>query len=377
MLQGVMDDVKIQKKSIFVAMNGEMDNKLALRLEKWYADNARDLPWRHTRDAYLIWVSEIILQQTRVAQGYDYYLRFVERFPDVASLASADDDEVMKYWQGLGYYSRARNMIVAARDVMSRFGGHFPTTYDDIRSLKGVGDYTAAAIASFAYDLPHAVVDGNVYRVLSRLFDVDMPIDTTTGKRYFAHLAHTLLHRDSPGLYNQAIMEFGALQCVPSGCDCSACPLQDMCAAYALKKVDSLPVKQGKVSMKSRYFHYFAILCQGRTWLLKREGNDIWRNLYEFPLIETAEPADWKALTATEQYLKLFDESGTLRVVREPLMLRHVLTHRIIHATFYTVQVDMPPKSLSHIASVPVEEVERYAVSRLTEIYLERCKECE
>ena len=197
----------------------ERNELLITRLEEWYVDNARDLPWRRTCDAYCIWVSEIILQQTRVAQGYDYYLRFIERFPDVATLAVADEDEVMKYWQGLGYYSRARNMHAAARDVVERFNGAFPSNYDDIRSLKGVGDYTAAAIASIAYNLPYAVVDGNVYRVLSRLFDVDIPIDTPAGKRYFAELAYAMLHREQPRIYNQALMEFGALQCVPSGCD--------------------------------------------------------------------------------------------------------------------------------------------------------------
>lgn len=344
---------------------------LALRLEKWYADNARDLPWRHTVDAYKIWVSEIILQQTRVAQGYDYYLRFIEKFPDVASLAAAHEDEVLRYWQGLGYYSRARNMHAAARDVMERFNGVFPSSYDNIRSLKGVGDYTAAAIASIACNLPHAVVDGNVYRVLSRLFDVDIPIDTPAGKRYFAHLAEALLHREQPGLYNQALMEFGALQCVPSGCDCGQCPLQDMCAACALGKVDKLPVKQGKIAIKPRYFYYFAIECNGVTMLQKREGNDIWRNLYEYPLIETEQEVDFVELQRCDAYKKLFENVGQATFVGQPYQCRHKLTHRIIHATFYTVQVEALPVHMLPFVQVPPGDIDNYAVSRLTEMYIQ------
>lgn len=349
----------------------ESNELLAMRLEKWYADYARDLPWRHTADAYKIWVSEIILQQTRVAQGYDYYLRFIDRFPDVESLATADEDEVMKYWQGLGYYSRARNMHTAARDVMARFGGLFPSTYDDIRSLKGVGDYTAAAIASIAYNLPYAVVDGNVYRVLSRLFGVDIPIDTPEGKRYFAELAHAVLHREEAGAYNQAIMEFGALQCVPSGCDCEQCPLQDMCDAYATGRVNSLPIKQGKISMKSRYFYYFAIESNGVTWLQKRVGNDIWRNLYEFPLIEMDREADFIELQRTEAYQKLFADAEGVTFTAQPYTCRHVLTHRIIYATFYTVQIESISSNISHLVSTPVADIDRFAVSRLTELYLQ------
>ena len=361
----------LDKKWYFCGEMEEQNEKLALRLERWYADHARDLPWRHTDDAYKIWVSEIILQQTRVAQGYDYYLRFIERFPDVSSLAAADEDEVMKYWQGLGYYSRARNMHAAARDVVARFAGHFPSTYDDIRSLKGVGDYTAAAIASIAYNLPHAVVDGNVYRVLSRLFDVDIPIDTPDGKRYFAELAGAMLHRENARVYNQAIMEFGALQCVPSGCDCEQCPVQDMCAAYTAGCVGKLPVKQGKVSMKSRYFYYFAIECNGSTWLQKRVGNDIWRNLYEFPLIEMAREVDFLELQQSDAYQRLFEGVGQVTFTAQPYSCRHVLTHRIIYATFYTVHLDSVSSNISHLTQLPTTDIERYAVSRLTEMYLQ------
>lgn len=360
--------------STFAITMKEENKILTHRLVQWYASHARDLPWRHTNDAYHIWVSEIILQQTRVAQGYDYYLRFIERFPHVTALAQADEDEVLKYWQGLGYYSRARNMHAAARDIVQRFNCAFPSSFQEIRSLKGIGEYTATAIASIAFNLPYAVVDGNVYRVLSRLFDIDIPIDTTAGKKYYSELAQTLLDHIHPGLYNQAIMEFGALQCTPTGYDCTTCPLQDICAAYASGNVNSRPVKSGKVSVKSRYFHYFVIKCNGHTWLQKRTGKDIWRNLYEFPLVETDAPLDFIELKATEAYQKLFDECEQMTIVGTPYSCRHVLTHRIIHATFYTIEVTTPPVALAHISPIAWHDIEQYAISRLTELYLQHNK---
>lgn len=346
-----------------------VNKKLITQLEEWYATHARELPWRNTHDAYCIWVSEVILQQTRVAQGYNYYLRFIERFPRVEDLAIAHEDEVMKYWQGLGYYSRARNMHAAAKDIVARFGGAFPSNFSDICSLKGVGDYTAAAIASIAYNLPYAVVDGNVYRVLSRLFGVDIPIDTPAGKRYFSELAQVLLDKENPGLYNQALMEFGALQCTPGACDCISCPLQEICVAYASHSVSNLPVKQGKVSIKSRYFHYFVISCGGKTWLQRREGKDIWRNLYEYPLIETDTNAQLSDIQRSEAYRKLFDGVGQITFHGHPYTCRHVLTHRIIYATFYTVEVECYPPALSHLQPIDLVDIDQFAVSRLTELY--------
>ena len=211
-------------------------------LLSWFAREGRDLPWRRTRDPYRIWLSEVILQQTRVAQGLEYYLRFTERFPDIAALATTPEDEVLKLWQGLGYYSRARNLHAAARQVMSRFGGVFPVTYEGVRALPGVGDYTAAAICSIAYEEPCAALDGNVFRVLSRLYDLDTPIDTTSGRRTFAALADSLIDRQRPGLYNQAIMDFGALCCLPAQPRCTECPLRDRCLAFAARTVDVRPV---------------------------------------------------------------------------------------------------------------------------------------
>ena len=249
-------------------------------LIRWYQENKRDLPWRNTKDPYKIWISEIILQQTRVVQGYDYYCRFINRFPDVFALAEADEDEVMKYWQGLGYYSRARNLHEAARSIAGR--GVFPNTYEEVRKLKGVGDYTAAAICSFAYDMPYAVVDGNVYRVLSRWMGIEEPIDTVRGKKLFAALADELLERSVPALYNQAIMDFGAIQCVPSSPSCLFCPLSDSCVALQKGLVDALPMKQHKTKVTNRYFIYFYVRAGEYTFLHKREAGDIWHNLYEF-----------------------------------------------------------------------------------------------
>ena len=260
-----------------------MEKEFARLLIEWYHEHKRDLPWRNTNDPYLIWISEIILQQTRVAQGYAYYQRFIERFPNLESLAAAEENEVLKYWQGLGYYSRARNLHQAAISV----NGVFPVKYEDILKLKGVGTYTAAAICSFAYNQPHAVVDGNVYRVLSRFFGINEPIDSRKGKKIFASLAHDLLDKIQPALYNQAIMDFGALQCTPLSPDCTVCPFKNRCFAFNHNMVSSLPIKQNKTKTSERFFYYLLIRDNGNIYLNKRTENDIWKNLYELPLIES------------------------------------------------------------------------------------------
>lgn len=344
---------------------------LAADLHDWYARNHRVLPWRGITDAYRIWISEIILQQTRVVQGYAYYNRFVSRFPDVRALAAADDDEVMKLWQGLGYYSRARNLLAAARQVVEWFGGEFPTTYEAIRSLPGIGDYTAAAIASFAYGLPHAVVDGNVYRVLSRIYGIDTPIDTTEGKKLFAALADELLDRKDPGGYNQALMEFGALYCVPRSPQCGGCIFADRCMALATGRVEELPVKQGRTVVKPRYFNYFYVRHGGYTWVRRREGRDIWRNLYELPLIETAEEASLDVLQQSEEWARLFAGAGRVSVSAQVYACKHVLSHRVIHARFYVVETEQLPPMEGYVR-IAVEELGDYAVSRLTEGFLEK-----
>lgn len=344
---------------------------LAADLHDWYARNHRVLPWRGITDAYRIWISEIILQQTRVVQGYAYYNRFVSRFPDVRALAATDDDEVMKLWQGLGYYSRARNLLAAARQVVERFGGEFPTTYEAIRSLPGIGDYTAAAIASFAYGLPHAVVDGNVYRVLARIYGIDTPIDTTEGKKLFAALADELLDRKDPGGYNQAMMEFGALYCVPRSPQCGGCIFADRCMALATGRVEELPVKQGRTVVKPRYFNYFYVRHGDYTWVRRREGRDIWRNLYELPLIETAEEASLDVLQQSEEWARLFAGAGQVSVSAQVYACKHVLSHRVIHARFYVVETEQLPPMEGYVR-IAVEELGDYAVSRLTEGFLEK-----
>ena len=332
----------------------------------------RDLPWRKTRDPYRIWISETILQQTRVAQGLPYYERFLERFPSVRELALAEESEVLKLWQGLGYYSRARNLHKAAIIIHEKYHDRFPADYSLIRDLPGIGDYTAAAIASFATDAPHAVVDGKVYRLLSRLLDIDTPIDTTAGKKQFATAADTLLQEylSSPGhagagSYNQAVMELGALVCTPRNPNCDQCPLSSNCLALKNGTADRRPVKKGKAVQTPRYFHYLHLTdpC-GRTVIHRRAGNDIWHGLYEFPLVETA--------TDTEIYPDVLPFAATWRsTIRMP---RHLLSHRIIHATFHRIETDdltALPIPEDWIV-IPSDHLGDYAIARLTELYLAR-----
>ena len=347
-----------------------MSHPIGATLIAWYEEHGRDLPWRQTRDAYRIWLSEVILQQTRVEQGLGYYLRFTEHFPTIDRLAEASEDEVLKLWQGLGYYSRARNLHAAARQVVTEFNGQFPSTYEAIRSLRGVGDYTAAAIASMAYDLPHAVVDGNVYRVLSRLLDIETPIDSTVGKRTFAALAEELLDKEHPATYNQAIMDFGATHCTPQNPACTTCPLADRCLSLANNTVGSRPVKQGRTKVRDRYFHYLHLTSQGHTLLHRRGEGDIWQGLYEFPLIETPEAVDFAALCGSEQFCHwLGDRHYTVREVRP--MTPHQLSHQHLHATFYRIEVDALP-TIEGTICIGEETLGDYAVARLTEKYLER-----
>lgn len=344
-------------------------------LIRWYEQNKRDLPWRETRDPYFIWLSEIILQQTRVVQGYDYYMRFTKTFPTVHSLADADEDEVLKLWQGLGYYSRARNLHTAAKMIVSQFKGVFPSVYKDILSLKGVGEYTAAAIGSFAFELPHAVVDGNVFRVLSRLFSIDTPIDTTQGKKIFTDLANELLDINNPGAHNQAIMELGALQCVPMSPNCTICPLSDICLAYAQGKVSSYPVKQGKTKVKERYFNYLDIRIGSSIFLNKRTGNDIWKNLYEFPLIETDLKLTLDELQQTDVFREMFRSAGDISIHPMGITLKHVLSHRIIYANFYTIEITDDAFLKERFLKIDKANLFNFAISRLVDRYLEHLAE--
>ena len=348
-----------------------MQSAISKTLIEWYKKNKRDLPWRNTTDAYTIWISEIILQQTRVAQGLNYFERFIRRFPDVQSLAAAREEEVLRYWQGLGYYSRARNLHAAAKEVLEQFNGTFPNRYEDVRSLKGIGDYTAAAICSFAYRQPYAVLDGNVYRVLSRLLSIETAIDTPTGKRHFQEAAYSLLDEKEPDIYNQAIMEFGALQCTPQQPQCLSCPLAGNCLAHGKGIEKSLPRKQGKTSVKERFFNYFYIQNKGSIWIHKRTGNDIWKNLFELPLIETDKRLSLEELQQTKAYRELFAGIQRIGMSSSVFEAKHILSHRIIYASFYTIEIDTPGSGLSGYRQIAASEIDDFAVSRLTLRFLE------
>ena len=345
-----------------------MNPNFSNTIEKWYQEYKRELPWRESADPYVIWISEIILQQTRVVQGYDYFMRFMKRFPDVATLAQADEDEVMKYWQGLGYYSRARNLHAAAKSM----NGVFPKTYPEVRALKGVGDYTAAAICSFAYNMPYAVVDGNVYRVLSRYLGIDTPIDSTEGKKLLAAVADELLDKKNPALYNQAIMDFGAIQCSPQSPNCMFCPLASGCSALAGGMVAQLPVKQHKTKTTNRYFNYIYVRMGAYTLINKRTGNDIWKNLFEFPLIETPEAVSEEEFPALPELRAMFAEGETPIIGLVCRDVKHVLSHRVIYANFYMVDLPENSQSFTSYQKIKADELEQYAVSRLVHAFIEK-----
>ena len=321
---------------------------ISARLTQWYDANKRLLPWRETTDPHAVWLSEIILQQTRVDQGLPYYQRFISRFPNTQSLASAPSDEVMKLWQGLGYYSRARNLQAAAKMVAVQFDGRFPDQYETILSLPGVGAYTASAIASFCFNLPHAVVDGNVIRVISRLFGITDPVDSTSVKKQIQQLASELLPVDNPAIHNQAMMELGAMVCVPQNPKCEACVLQVHCMAFKQKLVDRIPLKLKKTAVRDRYFNYLLITDKQAVALKKRTGPGIWQDLYEPILIESAKPLSEKQVMKSNDWKWIFSKSNP---VIESIQDRkpHKLSHQSIHARIFRIkvknrkEVDIPP----------------------------------
>ena len=302
------------------------------RLLAWYERYGRELPWRDTTDPYIIWLSEIILQQTRVEQGMPYFYAFVEHFPTINDFANAGEDEILRLWQGLGYYSRARNMHKAAQMVRDDMGGVFPSKYEDAIRLPGVGEYTAAAISSFSINECKAVVDGNVYRVLSRYLAIDEPINSTAGKKLFAQIAQEFISTDYPGLYNQAIMDFGATVCKPKNPLCETCIFREDCRALASSLVDELPVKNKSKGSRNRYFHYFIIEKDGGIMMSKRSEGDVWANLYEFPLIETTRPMEFDELTSQVEFMQYFGTADLLPIGQE---IKHILSHQNIYARFY------------------------------------------
>lgn len=333
----------------------------SLLIQGWYRQNYRELPWRNTKSAYKIWLSEVIMQQTRVNQGLTYYLRFLEKYPTIKHLAEADEQEVLRLWQGLGYYSRARNLHAAAKQVITEFKGVFPNTYVDIKSLKGVGDYTAAAIASFAYDLPYPVLDGNAFRVLSRFFNDPTPIDTGQGKKVFQQYAEEVLNKKEPAEFNQAIMELGAMVCRPRNPDCEHCPLNEKCLAYNEGNPLALPVKAKKVKVSNKFFHFF-IHPSPEIVLIKRKGSGIWKNMYQFPMIEVE-----KQVSERELKRILKNKFGVVlsdRIFSE----KHILTHQHIHAVFWSV--DQPIKGDVFIQT-DLEGINDYPLPRLIERFFE------
>lgn len=313
----------------------------------WYAINGRELPWRQSTNPYAIWLSEVIMQQTRIAQGTAYWERFMKRWPNVHELAKATEDEVLREWQGLGYYSRARNLHKAAQQIVGL--GRFPQTYKELKQLKGIGEYTAAAISSISFAEPIAVVDGNVYRVLARYFGIDTSIDSTEGKKVFKTMAQEYLPKEAPAAYNQGMMDFGAIQCTPTSPNCEVCPLIDTCFAANNNKVADLPVKAKKTKQRERHFSFIYIRCNGETAIRRRGAGDIWQGLWELP---------------TKEFLGNAIENATL--IKKNV--KHILTHQIIFTDFYLLETNVPPTLPADYIWIKESEIERYALPRLIDL---------
>lgn len=337
-------------------------------LINWYSNNKRELPWRQTKDPYCIWLSEIILQQTQIKQGLPYYESFLREFPTVFHLANADESQVLKLWQGLGYYSRARNLHATAKYIVEKLNGEFPTTYKDLLQLKGVGDYTASAIASICFNQPAAVVDGNVYRVLSRYFGIDTPINSTQGKKGFKQLAQELIDEKNPADFNQAIMEFGAVQCKPQNPNCGICPLQHGCMALQKNRINALPVKNKSKQVAKKHFNFLVIISKDhKTILEKREGKGIWQNLYQFPLLETKTAVTEKNISkqlSSHELLKGVDFEVSLY---NDNTIIHKLSHQHLHTKFWIIHVE----NLT-VKGIPISNIHRYPVPILIGDFMER-----
>lgn len=333
----------------------------------WYLENKRDLPWRKTKNPYLVWLSEIMLQQTRVAQGLPYYLKFTEEFPTVFDLANAPESKVLKLWQGLGYYSRARNLHFTAKYVANELNGEFPKTFEEIKKLKGIGDYTASAIASMCFDEPKAVVDGNVYRVLSRYFGIDTPINSTKGIKEFKNLAQSLIDESQAGIYNQAIMDFGAIQCKPKKPLCMFCPFADSCLALQKNLIETLPIKEKKIKIKKRYFNYIVLKTKNnQTILNERKGKGIWQGLYEFKNIESNKFLTVKELTSSKEFNELFPEEVTISLFNKKEIV-HKLSHQHLYTKFWIVETETHEK-----ATISWKDIGKYPVPILIANFLEK-----
>lgn len=328
----------------------------SLLIRNWYRQNKRPLPWRSTNDPYHIWLSEIIMQQTRVEQGSAYYEKFITNYPTVTDLAQASEQEILNDWQGLGYYSRARNLHFSAKLIVNDHNSIFPQTFDEIIKLKGVGTYTASAIASFAFGEPKAVVDGNVYRFLSRAFNINTPIDSTQGQKDFQLLADSLISHEAPGEHNQAMMEIGALVCTPHQPDCLNCPVHDICEGRAKNTFSDLPVKSKKTKVRNRFFHYLIYLENGNTLIEQRTKKDIWQHMYQFPLIECSNENDLPNLPPFK--------------LRESEVVVHKLSHQNIHTVFHIF--DKLPKVTNEFQiKIPIDAIQDYPLPRIIDRYLE------
>ena len=335
-------------------------------LLRWYSLNKRELPWRNTDNPYFIWLSEIILQQTRVEQGLDYYLKFTKEFPEISDLAKANEDQVLKLWQGLGYYSRARNLHSSAKYILKNYDGIFPKSYSDIIKLKGIGTYTAAAIASFAYGLPHAVVDGNVIRVLSRVFGIEISFQTALGKKNYQQLAQKLLSIQHPADNNQAVMEFGALQCTPKSPNCFTCPFSSNCVAYNTNSIKNFPVKSKKTKVKKRFLNYL-LIQNNDTVVLGKRDEGIWRGLYEFPFIECSDKESEKLLISSAAWIDIFKNTD-FKIESVSNEFIHKLSHQHIYARFWIVNVE--EFTLDNYFFVQNSKLKTFPVSRLTDKFL-------
>ena len=337
------------------------------KLINWYNQNKRDLPWRKTKNPYFVWLSEIMLQQTRVAQGLSYYLKFTETFPTVFDLAKADEETVLKLWQGLGYYSRARNLHFTSKYIANDLDGKFPNTYEEIKKLKGIGDYTASAIASICFNEPTAVVDGNVYRVLARYYGIDTPINSSKGIKEFKQLAQEILDKEHSGTFNQAIMDFGAIQCKPKKPLCLFCPFSESCVALQKGKVEVLPVKEKKIKVRKRYFNYLVVKTKNdKTILNLRQGKGIWQGLYEFPVVETTTSINYTELLASKDFQELFSEPTQISLFNEKEIV-HKLSHQHLYTKFWIVETNQTTAN-----SILWEEIFNYPVPVLIANFLEQ-----
>ncbi len=339
------------------------------QIHLWYSLFKRDLPWRNTRNPYYIWLSEIILQQTRIRQGLAYYYRFVEEFPEIEDLATASEDQVLKLWQGLGYYSRARNLHFTAKHVLETYNGEFPEEYFSIRKLKGIGDYTAAAIASISFGLSYPALDGNVYRVLSRYFGISVPCDSNEGRKVFQELAENLIKGTEPGMHNQALMEFGALQCTPANPKCEDCPVNMRCFAYSHQKINEFPTKKKKTKQRDRYFNYLILTGESFTWLRKRVEDGIWKNLFEFPLIETNEKTEIGSILRKTEFQENFMPSFS-EIENVSNWKIHILSHQRIHYRFIRIRLTRIIPQPAEFIRVYKEDIFNFALPKLLDAYL-------